>query len=62
MEQKQSKYSAQMRYDAKNVVKVTIKLNKKTDDDILSMLDADKPLSTQLKQFIRNGLEIQKQI
>lgn len=62
MEQKQSKYSAQMRYDAKNVVKVTIKLNKKTDDDILSMLDADKPLSTQLKQFIRNGLETRKQI
>ena len=60
MEEKQGKYSAQMRYDAKNVVKVTIKLNKKTDEDILSKLDMDKPISTQLKQFIRKGIEQNK--
>lgn len=56
MEEKKNKYSAQMRYDAKNVVKVTIKLNRKTDEDILSRLDFDKPISTQLKRFIRCGL------
>lgn len=57
MDEKQSKYSAQMRYDAKNVVKVTIKLNRKTDDDILSKIDMSKPISTQLKYLIRCGLE-----
>lgn len=57
MEEKKSKYAAQMRYDAKNVVRVTIKFNKKTDDDILSKLDMKKPLSTQIKKFIRNGFE-----
>lgn len=56
MDEKQGKYSAQMRYDAKNVVKITIKLNKKTDADILSNLDFDKPISTQLKQLIRQSL------
>lgn len=57
MEEKQSKYLAQMRYDAKNVVRVTIKFNKKTDSDILSKLDMEKPLSTQIKKFIRDGFE-----
>lgn len=57
MEEKQNKYAAQMRYDAENVVRVTIKLNKKTDKDILSRLDMQKPLSTQIKAFIRNGFE-----
>ncbi len=56
MEEKQSKYSAQMRYDAKNVVRFTIKLNKKTDADILSNLDLEKPVSTQIKHLIRKGL------
>lgn len=57
MKEKQSKYAAQMRYDAKNVVRVTIKFNKKTDEDIISAFDMEKPLSTQIKEFIRNGLE-----
>ena len=57
MEEKQNKYAAQMRYDAKNVVRVTINFNKKTDEDIISAFDMEKPLSTQIKEFIRNGLE-----
>ena len=36
-----------------------IKLNKKTDKDIISILDENKPLSTQLKQLIRKGIEKQ---
>lgn len=56
MENKESKYAAQMRYDAKNVVKVTLKLNKKTDSDILEKVNPEQPLSTQLKQFIRKGI------
>lgn len=54
--EQQGKYAAQMRYDAKNTVRVTLKLNKKTDKDILEYLDSTKPLATQLKQFIRNGI------
>ncbi len=54
---KQDKYAAQMRYDAKNVIRITLKLNKKTDKDILERLDNNKPLATQLKHFIRSGID-----
>ena len=57
MTEKKSKYAAQEKYDAKNVKRVVIKLNKRTDNDILSALDENKPLATQLKAFIRKGLE-----
>lgn len=39
------------------MIKVLVRLNKKTDQDIISKLDMDKPLSTQLKQLIRNGFQ-----
>ena len=51
------KYAAQEKYDAVNVRRVMIKLNRNTDKDILSVLDEEKPLSTQLKQLIRKGLK-----
>ena len=57
MSEKKSKYAAQERYEAQNVKKVLVRLNKKTDKDILSVLDENKPLSTQLKQLMRKGLE-----
>ena len=57
---KQSKYAAQERYEAANVKKVLVRLNKKTDADILSILDESKPLSTQLKQLIRKGINNEK--
>lgn len=53
---KKSKYAAQERYDAENVRRILIKLNKKTDKDILSVLDMTKPLATQIKQLIRKGI------
>ena len=57
MSEKKSKYAAQERYEAQNVKKVLVRLNRKTDKDILSVLDENKPLSTQLKQLMRKGLE-----
>lgn len=57
MAEKKSKYAAQERYEAQNVKRVVIKLNKKTDSDILSAIDEEKPLATQLKAFIRKGLK-----
>lgn len=53
MAEKKDKYAPQKRYEAENVVKVTVRLNRKTDEDILSRLDMTKPLSTQLKKLIR---------
>ncbi len=54
---KKSKYAAQEKYEAENVRRVVIKLNKKTDSDILSAIDDNKPVATQLKQLIRKGLK-----
>ena len=53
MPEKKDKYAPQKKYEAENVVKVLVRLNKKTDKDILERLDMSKPLSTQLKQLIR---------
>ena len=53
----ENKYAPQKKYEAENVKRVMVKLNKNTDKDILSVLDMDKPLSTQLKQLIRKGLK-----
>lgn len=50
------KYDAQKRYEAKNVVKVLLRLNKKTDADILSHLDQEQQLSPQIKSLLRKGL------
>lgn len=52
---KKDKYAPQKRYEAENVVKVLVRLNKKTDSDILKQLDMTKPLSTQLKNLIRKN-------
>ena len=52
---KKSKYAAQEKYEAENVRRVVIKLNKRTDGDILSAIN--KPIATQLKQLIRKGLK-----
>lgn len=53
MPEKQDKYAAQKKYEAENVIKVLVRLNKKTDKDILNLLDMEKPLATQLKKLIR---------
>ncbi len=53
MRDSKDKYAAQKKYEAENVIKVLVRLNKKTDKDILALLDMNKPLSTQLKKLIR---------
>ena len=53
MPEKQDKCAAQKKYEAENVIKVLVRLNKKTDKDILDLLNMEKPLSTQLKKLIR---------
>lgn len=53
MPEQQDKYAAQKKYEAENVIKVLVRLNKKTDKDILDLLNMEKPLSTQLKKLIR---------
>ena len=53
MPEEKDKYAPQKRYEAENVIKVTVRLNRKTDKDILERLDMSKPLSTQLKRLIR---------
>ena len=53
MQDGKDKYAAQKKYEAENVIKVLVRLNKKTDKDILALLDMNKPLSTQLKKLIR---------
>ena len=53
MSEKKDKYAPQKKYEAENVVKILVRLNKKTDKDILDRLDMSKPLSTQLKRLIR---------
>lgn len=53
------KYAAQKRYEAQNVIKVLVRLNKRTDKDIIEYLDVNKPLSTQLKHLIRKGINNQ---
>lgn len=51
------KYAAQKRYEAENVIKILVRLNKKTDKDIIDCLDMENTrLSTQLKQLIRKGI------
>ena len=55
MEEKK-KYAAQERYDKSNTVYIGMKLNKKTDSDILSAIDG-KCKQTELKRLIRLGLQ-----
>ena len=49
------KYAAQERYEAEHVERTTLKLNKKTDADILRALEG-KAKQTEIKRLIRLGL------
>lgn len=58
MEEKE-KYLPQKRYDKKNAIFVSLKLNLKTDADILKALDG-KAKQTEIKRLIRKALESEK--
>ena len=47
------KYDAQERYDKENTIRVTFKLNKKTEADILEKLNSVDHKQTYIKQLIR---------
>ncbi len=50
---------AKRRWMAENTIQVSIKLNRRTDADILAAI-ADKPKQTELKRLIRLGLQQQQ--
>ena len=47
------KYTAQERYDKENTVSVRLKLNKKTDADIISKLESVDNKQGYIKRLIR---------
>lgn len=47
------------RWDAENTTMVSLKLNNKTDADILAALDG-KARQTEIKRLIRAGMEAEK--
>ena len=53
------KMSAKERYDKENTTFVGLKLNNKTDSDILSAIE-NKPKQTEIKRLVRKGIESEK--
>lgn len=51
------KYKPQERYDATNTVKITLKLNRKTDADILRRLEESGNKQGYIKKLIRADIE-----
>lgn len=49
-------YSAQQKYDKANTKKITLKLNKSTDADILAWLDSTQNMQGSIKEAIRTYL------
>ena len=52
---KRTEYAAQKKYDQANTRFVGLKLNVKTDADILAAIDG-KPMQTEVKRLIRKAL------
>lgn len=48
--------NAQQRYDKKNTVQIKMKLNKKTDEDILKKLDSVPNKQGYIKNLIRQDI------
>jgi len=55
MDKEKTKTTAKQRYDAKTAVRISLKLNKGTDADILEALEG-KPKQTEIKKLIRQGM------
>lgn len=52
----ENKYRAQAKYDKENTVSVRLKLNKKTDADILERLDGVKSKQGYIKALVREDM------
>ena len=55
------KYLPQKKYDKNNTVFIGLKLNLKTDKDILQALEG-KARQTEIKRLVRKGLESEKTV
>ena len=55
------KYAAQEKYDKSNTHFIGLKLNKKTDLDILNALEG-KQKQTEIKRLIRIGLQVEQDV
>lgn len=55
-EMKKDKYTPQRRYDAANAVHVPLKLNRKTDADIISLLDKQPSKQGYIKLALRASI------
>lgn len=54
-------YQSQIKYDQTHTKQVKLKLNRKTDKDILDKLDSVESKQTYIKQLIRADIEKNKQ-
>lgn len=54
------KYKSQERYDAENTRNISLKLNRKTDADILEALEKESSIQGFIKQCIREHIGAEK--
>ncbi|MEE1163768.1 MAG: hypothetical protein UHU21_08745 [Lachnospiraceae bacterium] len=55
------KYQSQINYDKQYTKQIKLKLNRKTDKDVLDKLDSVESKQTYIKQLIRADIEKSKQ-
>jgi len=53
------KYEPQAKYDAANTVQIRLKLNRKTDADIIALLDSTENKQGLIKQLLREFIKNQ---
>lgn len=52
-----TKYEAQARYDAANTQRITLKLNRKTDSDVIEKLNSVESKQGYIKRLIREDVK-----
>jgi len=52
-----NKYASQQKYDKANTVKLSLKLNKKTDEDVLTWLNSQESKQGAIKKLIRKAIK-----
>lgn len=57
MTAKNAQVRASMRYDAKNTVKFTVKLNRRTDRDLIERMESVSNKNGYIKELIRKDIE-----
>ena len=57
MTAKNAQVRASMRYDAKNTVKFTVKLNRRTDRDLIERMESAGNKNGYIKELIRKDIE-----